>query len=183
MNLPVKLFHYSEKPIEKLRQDFHDAHWKEIPIFNKPHGVWVSVEDYVDDENWKTWCESENFRLDGLTYRYFVKIKHESKILHITNTKELESFSLKYKGNNPADSYVFNIYKNSKAYIYIIEWNNVLEEYDGIIIAPYNWECRCMNSTTSWYNGWDCASGCIWNIDVIESMELCPAEENAMDSQ
>ena len=43
---------------------------------------------------------------------------------------------------------------------------------DGIIIAPYQWYCRM---TVDWYYTWDCASGCIWNLDAIESVNAVTA--------
>jgi len=38
----------------------------------------------------------------------------------------------------------------------------VSKEYDGIEIAPYQWDARL---SLIWYYGWDVASGCIWNLD------------------
>jgi hypothetical protein len=28
------------------------------------------------------------------------------------------------------------------------------------------WECR-LDPAAAWYYGWDCASGCVWNLEVI----------------
>ncbi len=50
---------------------------------------------------------------------------------------------------------------------YQLEWDKVKDKYQGIIIAPYQWECR-LALETCWYYGWDCASGCIWDLDCIK---------------
>ncbi|QBI98814.1 hypothetical protein SEA_BOBBY_184 [Mycobacterium phage Bobby] len=49
-----------------------------------------------------------------------------------------------------------------------IDWGKVAADYGGIIIAPYQWSRRM---DPHWYYTWDCASGCIWNLEAIESLE------------
>ena len=41
------------------------------------------------------------------------------------------------------------------------DWKLIAQEFDGIEIAPYQWEIR-MDYNFFWYYGWDCASGCLW---------------------
>lgn len=48
-----------------------------------------------------------------------------------------------------------------------IDWQKVSRQYDGIIIAPYQWEHRL---SSDWYYPWDCASGCIWNGKAIQTI-------------
>lgn len=173
MKLPSQLYHYSSHPINKLKQDFHDLHRREIPIFQKPHGVWFSVEDFgEDDQNWKSWCEGESFRLEALKYKYLISIRKRARILYMSTIDELDAFSLKYAGNDPTGFKRYTGNPEQRPYIYIIDWERVMVEYDGIIIAPYRWDCRLMNPTTSWYYGWDCSSGCIWNMKAIKSFIL-----------
>ena len=47
-------------------------------------------------------------------------------------------------------------------------WDDVVRQYDGLIIAPYQWAKRC---DYSWYYGWDCASGVIWNLRAVASVK------------
>jgi len=47
-----------------------------------------------------------------------------------------------------------------------INWSAVADRYSGIEISPYQWEARD-GSETSWYYGWDVASGCIWDPAII----------------
>jgi hypothetical protein len=180
IKLSNKLYHYSAHPITELRQNFHDLHRREIPVFQKPHGVWFSVEDFgEDDQNWKSWCEGERFRLEALKYKYAISLSKGARILYMSTTEELEAFSLKYQGNDLVKLNRLSNNPYQKPYIYFIDWERVMLEYDGIIIAPYNWQCRLMNSMTSWYYGWDCSSGCIWNMKVIKSCIL----ESIMDTE
>jgi len=172
--LPSKLYHYSKEEIKELRQDFHEPQIDAWGFCMKPYGLWVSVEDYEDDVNWKQWSLSEEFRLEHLKYRYSVNIVKKSNILFLNSSEELTIFSLEYE--SPQVNHKYEYLK----YIYSIDWERVMTEYDGIIIAPYIWSCRLDNPATSWYYGWDCASGCIWNIDAIEIKE-CQEEENAKD--
>lgn len=173
MKIPSKLYHYSSHPVTELKQDFHDLHRREIPIFQKPHGVWFSVEDFgEDDQNWKSWCIGERFRLEALKYKYSISIRKKARILYMYTMEELDAFSLKYAGNDPSCFKRYTGNPEQRPCIYIIDWERVMSEYDGIIIAPYRWDCRLMNPTTSWYYGWDCSSGCIWNMQVIKSFVL-----------
>ena len=63
-----------------------------------------------------------------------------------------------------------------------IDWKKVKSKYQGIIIAPYQWSCR-LNLDSNWYYGWDCASGCIWDLDCIKDFKLitCNVEEIVND--
>jgi hypothetical protein len=150
----------------------------------KPYGFWFSVEHYADDHNWKDWCEEAEFCLESLKLRYLINLKKEAQILVLSNPEELMEFSINYASNESTDFCKFrkeqyskyssllkedSILRNmDKPYVYQINWKEVQDKYDGIIITPYQWSCRLMNPTTSWYYGWDCASGCIWNTKCIE---------------
>ncbi len=173
MSLPVKLFHYSEHALEKLDKEFHKARNGCFFTRTKPIGFWLSVEDYDDDQTWKTWCEAEEFGLERLAHRYLVNLSSEAKILHLKTTKDIKDFGLEYQGNDQASFSRFMKERGEEpyAYVYEIRWEEVMKKWDGIIIAPYNWDCR-FPSETMWYYGWDCASGCIWNLDAIKSFSL-----------
>ncbi len=173
MDLPSKLYHYSEKQIKKLKPDFYDTNGKNWLTFHKPQGLWFSVEDYEDDQNWKTWCESEEFRLENLKCKYKVKVKNTAKIIHLLTPKQIIDFGIKYIGNDQSDfnKHCLKSGLTPHLYTYLILWKEVMKDYDGIIIAPYQWSCRLLPETT-WYYGWDCSSGCIWNMNAIEEITL-----------
>ncbi|RYE19920.1 MAG: hypothetical protein EOP45_11870 [Sphingobacteriaceae bacterium] len=49
-----------------------------------------------------------------------------------------------------------------------IDWTSLATDYDGILISPYQY---CMRLRYLWFGGWDCASGCIWNLSCIDSLK------------
>lgn len=166
-----KIYHYSKNPVGKLIPEFYDKYkefWPEEGSM-KPCGLWVSIEDYEDDTTWLTWCKGEQFRLEALRHKYRVTLSKDIKILYLRSEDDIVQFSHLYAKNDPKD---FGRYigRLTEPYIYMISWKTVKRYYDGIIIAPYQWNCRHALNTT-WYYPWDCASGCIWNLEKV-SLEL-----------
>jgi hypothetical protein len=123
-------------------------------INHKPIGLWFSIET-----EWADWCTSEEFCLDKLKYEYLIKLKPSNNILHLKTPEDLDKFTYLYKS-------IFNI-----------NWPKLSQEYSGIIIAPYQYSRRFL----IWYYGWDCASGCIWNLDCIESISQQSTLQNISD--
>lgn len=145
----LALAHYSGSPIDgQLRMP--DA---SSTGFNKPRAVWVSVDG---DDDWPAWCISEEWGVESLAYRYVVKINPAARMVHLQSDAEVRAFDATFglPGNHRSER---------------IDWGEVQKGYDGIIIAPYQWQSR---NALLWYYAWDCASGCIWNTDVIESVTL-----------
>ena len=107
----------------------------------KPIGLWYSV-----DGDWERWCEVEKTDwLEGQNV-HEVMLGRE-KMLYVRTVEEIDAFHARYKAK--------------KACYYLIDWSPVALEYDGIEIAPYQWERR-HDKKRLWYYTWDCASGCIW---------------------
>ena len=52
-----------------------------------------------------------------------------------------------------------------------IDWTKVYMEYGGIELAVTHHEKYLDMTGIKWWSGWDVASGCIWNGDVIEKIE------------
>lgn len=171
--LPTKLYHYSETPIKRLRKNFYEKRGGFYFEHSKPTGLWFSVEDYEEDQNWYTWCKENEFRLPSLKHKYLVTIKKNAKMLYLSTEKEIEDFGIQYQANdqNEFDKYVRRLGREPYRYVYQIRWEEVKTLWDGIIISPYNWKCR-HSSSTHWYYGWDCASGCIWNVKAIKNYKL-----------
>jgi len=140
----VRLLHHSDKPLGLIRSSDqrNRCHWK-------PEGLWVSVEG-ADD--WRTWCEAENYALDCFEFTHEITLSHAARILRLTSEEEVRSF-----GRNHANEQYGNI-----------DWKPIAEKYQGIIITPYQWTCRF---SEQWYYTWDCASGCIWDASAIVKVE------------
>ncbi len=180
MKRPTELFHYSNKPVELTPKEYFmkDVFMRDDTGM-KPYGLWVSIEDYQDDQTWKTWCEGENFRLRHLTHRHKIILKENANILVLSTKQELIDLSIKYAFNDVKEfqrigdqfRYLRNREERDLPYVYRMNWREIKKLYDGIFIAPYIWEARFCTCAT-WYYPWDCASGCIWNIDCIQSFEL-----------
>jgi hypothetical protein len=158
----MKLIHYTNEKfsIEPRQYDQSELVWQ-----GKPNGLWFSVEGPYD---WKWWCEEEKFNLKNLAVSYEIILKEDVNILHLKTAEDILNFSKQYpflreKWNNPIETLIFEAYE--------IDWNKLKSKYQGIIISPYQWNCR-LSMTSIWYYGWDCASGCIWDLDCIEEFKL-----------
>jgi hypothetical protein len=112
--------------------------------------LWVSVDGEYD---WPWWCEAESFDIGS--FRHEVSLRPDANILVITTVNELDAFQRRYRAS--IASWAF-----SKG----IDWERVARDHSGIVIAPYQWERR-HDIKSSWYYGWDCASGCIWDLTAI----------------
>jgi hypothetical protein len=172
VKLPTKIYHYTDEPFEKLDTKYV---YQERPWAAKPLGLWVSIEDFEHDITWKTWCEDEKFCMEDLKTCYELKLKEEAKIIYLKSPKEIIEFGIENAGNDPWD--FGRQFGRKEAYVYLVNWEQVQKQYDGIIIAPYQWKCR-LDNQCSWYYGWDCASGCIWNLNCIEEFKLKECEHS-----
>lgn len=120
--------------------------------FDKPCGLWVSVDGEYD---WQSWCESESFGIGR--FRHQIYLSRDCNVLHLKSASDIMEFR-EHWGIEREDLWR-DVY---------IPWEKVAKEYQGIIIAPYQWSRRMEES---WYYGWDCASGCIWDASAIQCAE------------
>jgi hypothetical protein len=146
----MRLLHYTAKPIRK----FSRSRKYENAGAYKPCGFWVSVEG---PDDWYAWCQAESFGpKDPLVYE--VTLAPDARILHIDTLTKLDAFHRDWTMAPPPPLRTPDV-----------RWADVAQEWDGIIIAPYQWERRLARDFM-WYYGWDCASGVIWNLNAIESV-------------
>lgn len=148
--------HWDAAPVEfdRMRVYTLDENQSYRKYF-KPVGLWFDV-----DSDWKRWCEGETFELECIATPHVLTFKPSANILRLKSSFDLSLFTEKYcrvpRHERDRDSYA-------------IDWPRVREEHDGIIIAPYQWECRM---DLMWYYVWDCASGCVWNLDCVEEFTV-----------
>lgn len=164
-----RLIHYAHAPINNLQTLNERLKIKKYraSIGFKPIGLWVSVEGEYD---WPSWCEAEEF--DGeWEYEYLVELTKPENVLWLETSKQVLEFTFKY--NKPTKLISDGIDLGIGQYI---DWLRVYKDYSGLIISPYQWELR-LDTRTFWYYGWDCASGCIWDKDIINLLELKIANE------
>ena len=141
MNKEV-LLHYSETPFTLEPRTYHQE------VHFKPNGLWLSV-----GEDWKRWCESEDWGLGRLVTRYQVTLTDNARILQLSTPEDIDAFTVQFMWEHMD-----------------IDWPEVAARYQGIIIAPYQYTRRLAPNTT-WYYPWDCASACIWDLAAIHSIE------------
>lgn len=149
----MKLVHYSSKHIGTLRKVEQSGDGF------KPRGLWVSDDDCED--NWRSWCESEQFHLEGLVVAHDVELVPNANILMLRTSGDIDAFTHEWNYNPyPEIPVRMNMY---------INWQAVSQVYDGMIATPYIWERRL--SDAMWYYTWDCASGCIWQPRAVASIK------------
>jgi len=149
----MRRVHFSDQPValqvgrtyEQVRRGY------------KPRGLWYSVEGGRD--GWSDWCEAEDYRVEHLRCPHALAVS-EQRILLIRTGEELRRFY---------DRFCCSLEPYPEPWY--IDWQQVAELYAGIEIAPYQWEFRLALNYT-WYYTWDCASGCIWDLSVVEAFEL-----------
>lgn len=144
--------HYSAEPLKNV-SSVPLASQRQYP---KPNGLWISDDN--SNLGWAEWCRSERFRLDRLEHKAVIKVDMD-QVLHISGSLELEDFNKKYR--------VVHDY-GTTLQIAAMDWPRVAQDHRGVIITPYLWDMRL--DGPSWYYGWDCASGCIWDARAIVSV-------------
>jgi len=161
------LLHYSIGPTVLDRSRIYDQ--DEFRGF-KPNGLWLSVSG---DDDWEWWCRENEFNIGGYVHRATLV---EENILWLRTAAEIDRFHAEWSeqddvwrrgGTAPlSDDFVRRQWP--------VNWRAVTEHYDGIMIAPYQWSRRM--GGPFWYYGWDCASGCVWQLDAVETFESVNAQ-------
>lgn len=152
----MKLIHYSSQKIDRLEKRKYNQ--SDLRFQSKPNGLWISIDDA-----WKTWCESENYNVNSLSFSYEIVLKENADILHLKTKEDIFDFSKQY----PSKTRDWDVEWDT----YHLQWDEVKKNHQGIIISPYQWESR-LSLESSWYYGWDCACGCIWDISTIKYFKL-----------
>lgn len=149
------LSHFSEEPLKF--DSTKEYVFNPQQNFFKPVGLWLSDES--SDYGWKKWCSDQEFALHGLKHETKFKVNLEN-ILILDTPKKILDFNKKYQFNP------FKRLNQGRRIINYINWEEVQKNYSGIIITPYQWTLR-LDMKVFWYYGWDCASGCIWDLSKL----------------
>jgi hypothetical protein len=162
----LKLRHYSHTVV-KLDTDYDYRPQRADDM--KPIGFWVTTPG---EDDWPTWCKSEDFRLHALHFEHEVTLKPTANVRVIRGLDELDAFAEEHR--TPFDEYHWSDAMGWSQYAQdgyyrrnYLDWTRIKQHYDGVIITPYLWARRDL----MWYYGWDVASGCIWNLDAIQSVK------------
>lgn len=156
----MRFVHYTENrnlSLDKLYSvSQFDVDERSIDHF-KPLGLWLSDDD--EEDNWRDWCKSEDFRQESFGYSYLAEVDMND-LLHIKTKKDMLLFNDLYGIDNGLSG---------------INWPSVSRKYKGIIISPYRWDMR-LDDDVQWYYGWDVACACIWDKSAIKSFERIKGE-------
>lgn len=167
----MKLIHYSSEPLTALTDP------REFPgaRIGKPHrGLWVSAEaqpfDPGDEERdgdwgWRQWCEAEKFSLERLTHATEIILKPDANPMWLKTAAAVEDLASEYPRETGHVRGTFVPRFDN------IDWDAIMSNWPAIIIAPYQWRCRM---DVMWYYCWDCASGVIWDLSIIEAIRPAP---------
>ena len=122
----------------------------------KPSGFW-----YGFGREWIDWVYGEEFRSKYGTHIYFVKVKNPSRIFKLHDKQGMSDFSDKYGSNG------------------YIDWGKVGQDWGGIEINPYQGKLYYDSGKFSWYGTWDIASGCVWDVSLIDIKQIYPKEQKS----
>lgn len=154
----LSLSHYSSEPLpDRLISKTKGNLGRH---FNKPDGFWLSVDGEGD---WKDWCIAEEFNLAGLQYRYSITLEPDCCVPVISNKEDLLKFTACYRSTFGNDQ--------KCDWFRYIDWSNVSNDMQGIVISPFKYEWG-WDTHLTWVYGWDCDSGCIWDVSAIKNIDL-----------
>lgn len=151
--------HYASEPVTLDR--YREYVQGRPETFRKPRGFWVSV---TGEDDWPSWCRNEDFEIGRLAVEHTVTLAPSAKILRLHSAAGMREFHDRFAVEGDFERRHPALAGHDR---WPIDWRAVAEEYDGVIIAPYQWSQRL---GLSWYYGWDVASGCIWNLTAIASV-------------
>lgn len=163
------LDHYGTEPLLWPPRDYTQTNrkegWGHPP---HPEGLWVSVKG---EDDWPSWCQSEQFRLEALAVCTRVVLASEANVRLVEGEQQLLAFDAEYGIDYDYGGAVPFTHRR-------IDWIKLAKDYDGLIIAPYVRSCRLPMErgtpkarVSDWYYPWDCASGVIWRARAIAAFE------------
>jgi len=125
----------------------------------KPRGLWVSV---LGDRDWRSFCldRSEGHFAHDLAVATEIVLVDGANVPVIGAIGQLRVFGDRYE-------LVPQPFDYGGAARGWLDWIKAATEIDGVIIAPWQEEAALFDMRLFWYQGWDCASGVIWNRAAI----------------
>ncbi len=114
-----KFYNVGINPIEYIRDDYlNKESWLGANIYHNPYGLWFGCG--------ADWQKYINIPSQWAFSTHLYEIEINSSVLKISSVEELEEFIEKYKNS-----------LNNLSFTNVINWDNVKEDYDGLVICPY----------------------------------------------
>ena len=154
---------YSRKVLTKMKTR------KDIISYKPPWGCWFycGIDWYLTDDAMGSPAHGHVYTFEIDNSKMLV-IKNSRQLLkfyqqyHVKDDKHLQSLQDTYIDSDDIEHEPI-VWK----YPYFINWSRVYEDYQGIVICPYQDKNRMEHL---WYYSWDHASGCIWNPELISNV-------------
>lgn len=150
----MRLYHYSHKGWI-FDPNFDYSKLPNRTGWTKPSGLWLSDDDA--GYGWANWCRAEEFRLEHLEVKKAFAVDMK-RVLLLDDFVKINKFTWDYEKASPSGRI---------GMAFAIDWELVKKAYSGIIITPY---CGAARFEFIWYSGWDCGSGCIWDLTQIREV-------------
>lgn len=150
----VHLTHYTRQPFTLDRSRTYS---QEEFGNGKPRGLWLSDDS---DHGWAEWCRSEDWNTASLAHATHFTLAPGANVLVLSTLQDILDFTEQYKGHPSFTGRAQSLGSHW------IDWGRVASAHDGILITPYSWHARS-HLDTMWYYGWDCASACVWTLEVL----------------
>ena len=150
---PDQRIFISPAPCESFR---NVAQPPSVISVQKPEGLWYGCGS--------SWIDFVRTNMGGMIEEvgYLYEIAPSSVVLRVRNDDEFQQFERDFASPE------LDMIGQQK-----IDWPLVAATYAGIEICPYNPGRR----GTTWYHGWDVASGCIWDSSGISGAPVLIAEK------
>jgi hypothetical protein len=163
MNSKLQTYEYHHYTHEGIREIDLTRTYQQNPerhFYNKPCGLWLSVQSPRD---WEAFCLHNKLKTERLKNKFKISLKDNANILCLENEYLLGRFQQDYsRGIQVSDL---------KAPLVQIDWARVIEDHQGIILPVYpEWDND--NMIMMWTKTWDCTSGCIWDLGAVKEVQL-----------
>lgn len=152
---PLQRYHFSNA--KKLIP--HTMQPPQGKFLFKPEGLWyfpgkadLDSDDEDDGWTWLDWCVEDGGESFLRPYLYRIELPPVNRVLQLHTPHDLIQFTQRW-----------GVHELGWKFTRQIAWEALWQEYNGIEIVPYQWECR-LEPRTHWYYSWDCASGCLWRM-------------------
>ena len=139
--------HYGSDHYDPSKMDIRKS--VHYPPSKPKTGLWGSP---VESDDWRYWCEGEEWNLKSLEKSFKFTLSPEARILVIKNPEDIDPYIKKYVLLN-------NFIENG------LDLEKIYSEYDAMEVYFLDNYIELHNDPI--FYSWDMDSLCIWNPDVI----------------
>lgn len=147
--------------------DYSKEYEIKAPTIGKPDGFWLSDDS---DFGWKEWCKGSRFRAKAVKHKIRFRCDTENWLV-ISSAEDFIRFEKRYLKLDPRYKKAKLLEPYALQFHGSIDFRAVKKKYGGLLITPYRNDFRLrLDCGNIWYYGWDCASGCVWDLASIRRL-------------